>query len=69
MRSLRERHVNAAVPRKGSTVIIQNEGKNRTAWKLGIVTDLIKGKDGVVRRAKAKATNGNVESNSTPLSP
>ena len=74
VRSLRERHVNgagkqAAAPRKGSTVIIQNESKNRNVWKLGIVTDPIKGKDGIVRRAKAKATNGNVESNSTTLSP
>ena len=66
VRSLRERHVNgagkqAAVRRNGSTVIIQNESKNRNVWKLGIVTDLMKGKDGVVRRTKVKATNGNVE--------
>ena len=49
VRNLRERHVNAAgkqaaVPRKGSVVIIKDESKNRNVWKLGIVTDLIKEK-------------------------
>ena len=63
VRSLRERHVNAAekqaaVPRKGSVAIIQGESKNRNVWKLGILTDLIKGKAGVVRGAKIKTPNG-----------
>ena len=54
VRCLLEHHVNAAgkqaaVPRKGSVVIIQGESKNRNVWKLGIATDLIKGKDGVLR--------------------
>ena len=66
VRSLRERHVNAAgkqaaVARKGSVVIIKDESKNRNLWKLGIVTDLIKGKDGVVRGAKIKTPNGSLE--------
>lgn len=52
VRSLRERHVNGAwkqadVQRKESTIIIQNESKDRNVWRLGIVTDLIKGLDGV----------------------
>ena len=66
VRSLRERHVNAggkqaATPRKGSAVIIRDENKNRNAWKLGIVTDLVNGKDGVTRGAKVKTTNGVLE--------
>ena len=47
VRSLRERHVNAGgkqalCPRKGSSVIIADENKNRNNWKLGIVSDLMK---------------------------
>ena len=66
VRSLRERHVNgggqqASVPRKGSAVIIQDDNKNRNRWKLGIVVDMIKGKDGVVRGAQVKTANGILE--------
>ena len=66
VRSLRERHVNvagkqAAAPRKGSVVIIKDESKNRNLWKLGIVTDLIKVKDGIVRGAKIKTPIGSLE--------
>ena len=66
VRSLRERHVNcggkqASVPRKGSAVIIQDESKNRGTWRLGIITRLIKGKDGVVRGAKVKTAKGELE--------
>ena len=47
VRSLRERHVNAggkqaSCPRKGSAVIIADENQNRSTWKLGIVSHLIK---------------------------
>jgi hypothetical protein len=49
------------VPRKGSAVIIQDENKNRKTWKLGIVVDMIKGKDDVVRGAKVKTANGVLE--------
>jgi hypothetical protein len=66
VRSLRERHVNwggqqASVPRKGSAVIIQDDNKNRKTWKLGIVVEVIKGNDEVVRGAKVKTTNGVLE--------
>ena len=66
VRSLRERHVNgggqqASVPRKGSAAIIQDDNKNRNRWKLGIVVDMIKGKDGVVRGAQVKTANGILE--------
>ena len=42
-------------------MIVQNESKNRNVRKLGIVTDLRKGKDGVVGGAKVKTTNGNIK--------
>ena len=66
VRSLRERHVNgggqqASVPRKRSAVIIQDDNKNRNTWKLGIVVDMIKGKDGVVRGAPVITANGILE--------
>ena len=64
--SLRERHVNvagkqASCPRKGSAVIVQDKNKNRNVWKLGIVTDFIKGKDDVVREAKVRTAKGELE--------
>ena len=37
---------------KSGLVIIAVENKNRNTWKLGIVSDLIKGKDDVVRGEK-----------------
>ena len=66
VRSLLEPHVNAggkqaSCPRNGSAVIIADESKNRNAWKLGIVSDLIKGKDNVVRGAKVQTANGVLE--------
>ena len=66
IRSLRERHANAggkqaSCPRRGSAVIIADESKNRNTWKLGIVSDLIKGKDSVVRGAKVRTANGVLE--------
>ncbi len=51
----------ASCPRNGSAVIIADESKNRNAWKLGIVSDLIKGKDNVVRGAKVQTANGVLE--------
>ena len=33
-------------------VIIKSDEKNRAQWKLGVVIDLITGRDGVVRGAK-----------------
>ena len=51
----------ASCPRKGSAAIIADENKNRNTWKLGIVSDLIKGKDDVVRGAKLRTANGVLE--------
>lgn len=66
VQSLRERHANAggkqaSRPRKGSAVIVQDENKNRNVWKLEIVSDLIKGKDGVIRGAIVKTAKGDLE--------
>ena len=51
----------ASVSRKGSAVIIQDDNKNLNTWKLGIVVDVIKGKDEVVRGAKVITANGVLE--------
>ena len=45
----------------GDVMIIKGDEKNRSHWKLGIVSDLIKGKDGIVRGAKLRAGNTTLE--------
>ena len=59
LRSLRERYVRKkgrgrGVPAVGEVVIIQSDQKNRGVWTLGIVIDLITGKDRVIRGAKVR---------------
>ena len=66
MRSLREQHRRAgdeqtSHPDIGDVVTIQDETKSRNHWKLGIVADLIKGRDGVVRGAKVRTCKGSLE--------
>ena len=66
VKSLRERHVNGGgkqiiTPRRGTAVIIKDENKNRNTWKLGVVRETIKGKDGIVRGARVKTANGELE--------
>ena len=66
VRSLRERHTKAggtqtSYPTKGAVVIIQDGNRNRNTWKLGVVTHLIKGKDAIIRGAKVKTVNGELE--------
>ena len=63
-KSLRERHVNGGgkqtiTPRRGTAVIIKD--KNRNTWKLGVVRETFKGKDGIVRGARLKTANGELE--------
>ena len=63
---LRERHRlkhkgNSNYPGKGDVVIIKSEEKNCSQWKLGIVEDLIMGRDGVVRGAKLRAGKSHME--------
>ena len=59
LRSLRERHIakkkgGRGIPSVGEVVIIQSEQKNRGAWVLGIIIELIQGRDGVIRGAKVR---------------
>ena len=68
IRGLRERHcVNKTDGSKdcglkvGEVVIIRGDEKNRNLWKLGIVQEFIKGKDGIVRGAKLRAGKSYLE--------
>ena len=66
VRSLRERHRRSGGkktphPSVGDVVIIQNESPNRHSWKLGIVDELIVGRDGIIRAAKMRAGKGVME--------
>jgi hypothetical protein len=54
MRALRERHTlthdgKERELRKGDVMLIKGDEKNRRLWKIGIVEQLIPGRDGVVR--------------------
>ena len=62
IRGLRERHCGNKTDgskdcnlRVGEVVIIRGDEKNRNQWKLGIVQEFIKGKDGIIRGAKLRA--------------
>ena len=66
VRSLRERHrisggEQTPHPSVGDVVIIQDESRNRHSWKLGIVDELIVGRDGIIRAAKMQAGKGVME--------
>ena len=66
VRSLRERHRRSGGeqtphPSVGDVVIIQDESRNRHSWKLGIVDELIVGRDGIIRAAKMQAGKGVME--------
>ena len=66
LRGLRERHrmkhKGQTTPlAKGEVVIIKDEERNRNKWKIGIVEDLISGRDGIVRAAKLRAGKGTLE--------
>ena len=57
LEGLRERHRlkcqgDSTHPAKGDVVIIKSDDKNCAQWKLGVVIDLITGRDGVVQGAK-----------------
>ena len=66
LRGLRERH-NLSHNGKsnsvsiGNVMLIKGDEKNRSKWKLGIVIDLVVGKDENVRGAILKTVNGNLE--------
>ena len=66
MKALRERHTqkkpgNVTTVQEGGVVIMKGDEKNRGHCKLGIVTNLIKGKDVVVRGVKLRAGEGTME--------
>ena len=66
LRGLRERHRfknkdQASYPSKGDVVIIKSDEKNRALWKLGVVEELITGRDGVVRGAKLRSGKTQLE--------
>ena len=72
--SLREQHRQAGgeqtqFPKVGDVVIISEDSKNRNHWKLGIVKQLIQGRDGITRGAKLKTSNGVLERATQHLSP
>ena len=45
----------------GEVVIIASDERNRGKWPLGIVEELFPGRDGVIRAAKVKTSNGHLE--------
>ena len=66
LRGLRERHTLAhkETPcriQRGVVCIIKDESKDRNKWKLGIVEELITGRDGIVRAVKLRAGKNYLE--------
>ena len=66
LRALRERHnlkheTKLAAPKVGDVVIIKNDERNRGKWQLGVIVQLLTGKDGIVRGAKLRAGKGVLE--------
>lgn len=66
LRSLRERHLftNKAIgkqPAVGDVVIIYADDRKRGEWPIGIIEQLIAGKDGVVRVAKVRTAKSLLE--------
>ena len=59
--SLREQHQNRSTQRhsrvtlkQGDVVLLRNEGTARCLWKLARISELLQGRDGVVRAAKVQ---------------
>ena len=66
LRGLRERHHlkhkgDSTYPAEGELVIIKSDEKNRARWKMGVVIDVITGRDGVVRGAKLRTPKSVIE--------
>ena len=67
VRGLRERpnlnHQSKTLTLKpGYVVIIRGDDSDRNKWRLGVVKELIEGRDGLVRAAKLRAARGTLES-------
>ena len=51
----RQKHPKVMItPKVGDIVLIENENTKRHLWQVGIVTDLIKGRNNIVRGAVVK---------------
>ena len=66
LRALRERHnlkhgTKLVTPKIGDVAIIKNDERNRGKWQLGVIVQLLTGKDGIVRGAKLRAGKGILE--------
>ena len=66
LRGLRERHNlkhrrSSGTVEKGEVVIIKGDEKDRNQWKLGIVEEVLPGKDGVVRAVRLRAGRNQLE--------
>ena len=66
IRSLRERHNMKAKDKDqqikiGQVVMIHGEEKNRGVWKIGVVEQLIQGRDGIVRAARLRTGKNKIE--------
>ena len=66
LRGLRERHRlkhkgDSTYPAEGEVVITKSDEKNRARWKMGVVIDVITGRDGVVRGAKLRTPKSVIE--------
>lgn len=66
LRGLRERHTLAHKDspcgvKKGDVCIIKDDNKDRNKWKLGIMEELIPGRDGIVRAVKLRAGRNYLE--------
>ena len=64
MRGFREQHRSTRPKSKhhskvGEVVIVKDEQRRRNTWKLAVVKQLIKGRDGVIRAVKLKTAGGN----------
>jgi hypothetical protein len=63
---LRERHrtkktKRGFTPKVGDVVIIADDEKKRGKWSLGVVEELVAGKDGEVRVAKVRSKKSHLE--------
>ena len=62
IRSLRERRLNqtgkTSEIKIGEIVLIKGEEKYRGQWKIGVIQEFVKGRDGVIRGAKLKTVSG-----------
>ncbi|XP_046844834.1 uncharacterized protein LOC124438683 [Xenia sp. Carnegie-2017] len=67
IRGLREHHKQrnggkqSDYPNHGDVVTIEGEERNRNMWKIGILEDLIRGRDGVVRGVRLRTAKGRLE--------